>query len=539
VRFNTFGVPFWFCSVAKVLRSQLRFSVAFYFRLINMRKRFVKFHNLTFTYGSAQAPLFQNVSLHVASGWSGVVGANGAGKTTLLKLATGILKPVRGRIETTSNSLYCEQRTDEVPEKFEEFVLSKNKQARIIKGQLGICHDWYRRWMTLSDGERKRAQLAVAMWLEPVLLAIDEPTNHLDSQAREVITKALRYFDGVGLIVSHDRELLDSLCQQCVFIEPPKVILRPGGVTKGMQIAKAERKSRQKQRILKKHEYKRLESQFTKRRELAKDSQKRSSKRGLAKKDSDGREKVDRARVSGRDGVGGKLQRQLKGRLARAAEDLGAIAIKKEYRLGIWLPGSVSKRNFLLELPDSSVPLGGLKRLNHPELFIRPKDRIALTGLNGSGKSTLIRRIVASLSVPEEQHITYIPQEIDLCRSQKILAQAQALAGQKLGHLMTIVSRLGSRPDRLLDSPEPSPGETRKLLLALGMTRQPHIIIMDEPTNHMDLPSIECLERALKVCPCCLVLVSHDKHFLRKLTQIKWHITPEAHSSEAFVLHIA
>jgi ATPase subunit of ABC transporter with duplicated ATPase domains len=190
-----------------------------------------------------------------------------------------------------------------------------------------------------------------------------------------------------------------------------------------------------------------------------------------------------------------------------------------------------------LELGAGAVPLGGQKRLNHPELIIRPKDRIALTGPNGSGKSILIRKIVASLNMPEE-HVTYVPQEIDLRRSQKILAEAQTLAREKLGHLMRIVSCLGSRPGRLLESSEPSPGETRKLLLALGMTRLPHIIIMDEPTNHMDLPSIECLEEALADCPCCLVLVSHDRRFLQKLTQIKWHTTPDAHSSGAFVLDV-
>jgi len=488
-------------------------------------------------YDSASGPLFENVSLHVARGWSGVVGANGAGKTTLLKLATGALKPVRGRIETTANLLYCAQRTDDVPERLEELVLAKTKSACMIRGRLGICADWTKRWVTLSDGERKRAQLAVALWLEPEVLAIDEPTNHLDSQAREVVTKALRYFDGVGLVVSHDRELLDLLCQQCLFVEPAYVIARPGGVTKGMQIAKAERKSLERQYILKKHAYKKLQREAVKRRELAEQSRKRRSKRGLAEKDHDGREKKDRARVSGKDGVGGNVRRQLKGRLGQSRKRLENITMKKEYTLGIWLPGSVSKRNFLLGLATGSLSLGGQKRLYYPELDISPIDRIAITGPNGSGKSTLIRRIVNSLNV-SKKHITYVPQEIDLSHSQDILAEALALPDDKLGHLMTIVSRLGSRPDRLLGSTEPSPGETRKLLLAIGMTYAPHIIIMDEPTNHMDLASIECLERALLDCPCSLVLVSHDKRFLRKLTQRKWNITRDSHSDCVFIMRV-
>jgi len=190
-----------------------------------------------------------------------------------------------------------------------------------------------------------------------------------------------------------------------------------------------------------------------------------------------------------------------------------------------------------LELGSGAISLGGQKQLTYPELVIRPEDRIDVTGVNGSGKSTLIWHIVKSLNV-SKKHVTYIPQEIDLRRSQEILAQAQTFDGDNLGYLMTIVSRLGSRPERLLGSVEPSPGETRKLLLALGMTRRPHIIIMDEPTNHMDLPSIECLERALSDCPCSLVLVSHDKPFLRKLTCKRWNITRESHSDCTFVMRV-
>jgi ATPase subunit of ABC transporter with duplicated ATPase domains len=257
----------------------------------------------------------------------------------------------------------------------------------------------------------------------------------------------------------------------------------------------------------------------------------------LARKDHDAREKKDRARVSGKDGVAGRLRRQLQGQVRRAHKQLEEIRVKKECRLGIWLTGSVSKRNSLLELHGGTLRLGGPKRLCYPELIIRPTDRIAVTGPNGSGKSTLIRHIVRRLNVPKER-ITYIPQEIELGKAQDILRQACALRDDKLGHLMTIVSRLGSRPERLLESSEPSPGETRKLLLAIGMTYAPHIIIMDEPTNHMDLPSIMCLQEALSDCPCGLVLVSHDRRFLEKLTGKEWCIHEEPDAPESFVLHI-
>ncbi len=90
---------------------------------------------------------------------------------------------------------------------------------------------------------------------------------------------------------------------------------------------------------------------------------------------------------------------------------------------------------------------------------------------------------------------------------------------------MTIVRRLGSDPDRVLSSEVPSPGEARKLLLAVGLSKTPWLVIMDEPTNHMDLPSVECLEKALNDYTGALVLVSHDREFLDNTTSIQWNIS--------------
>lgn len=498
----------------------------------------LKFENVTFMYESSSEALFRNISLQINYGWTGIVGANGVGKTTLLKLAAGLLEPNKGSISICRNSVYCPQRTDDVPEKFGEFLRTRTKSAHVIKNWLGVCEDWIGRWNTLSHGERKRAQIAVAIWLEPDVFAIDEPTNHIDLEACRIVTRELRSYEGIGLIVSHNRELLDLLCRQCIFIEPPDIISRPGGVTHGIAAANEERQALEKQYAQKKQAYKKLRREVVKRGELAKQANKMRSKCGLARKDSDSREKLNRVRVSGKDGVGGRLRGQLKGRLAQTRENLKNVTIKKQYTLGIWLPGSVSKRNFILRMPKGSLLLGGQKSLHYPELYIGSTDRIAITGPNGSGKSTLIKHVVSLLNV-EREHVTYVPQEIELAYSQDILAQVCTLSDDKLGYLMTIVSRLGSRPQRLLDSSEPSPGETRKLLLALGMTCTPHVIIMDEPTNHMDLPSIECLEQALADCPCCLVLISHDEYFLRDLTSKRWNISPDTSSDERFVLSTA
>ncbi len=122
--------------------------------------------------------------------------------------------------------------------------------------------------------------------------------------------------------------------------------------------------------------------------------------------------------------------------------------------------------------------------------------------------------------------MVYLPQEIELHQAQQIFEQARALPHSELGHMMTVINGLGSSPERLLESREPSPGETRKLLLAMGVVHYPYLIVMDEPTNHLDLPSIELLEKALVDCPCALLLVSHDRRFLQAITRRRWELTP-------------
>jgi len=496
----------------------------------------IDFQDVSFSYPGMTTPLIEGLACHFAPGWTGIVGANGAGKSTILKLATGLLEPDAGEIRRGGFAIYCEQRTDEVPFLFEDLVRAEDANAILIKIDLGIAADWADRWTTLSHGERKRAQVGVILWRRPDVLAVDEPTNHLDIEGRALLAKALRRFRGVGLLVSHDRELLDNLCGHCLFVDPPTADMRRGGYTKAHYEREREEESLRRRHELARTTRKKIEREASKRREAASSSDVRRSKRGLAPGDHDSRDKINRARLTGKDAVAGKLLRQIQGRLRQARDKEGTVRTKKTYETGIWLAGARSKRDTLFNISKDEIDLGGGRTLVHPDLVMRPDDRIALTGPNGTGKSTLIRRIIASLDIPAER-LTYVPQEIDLGSSAGILERARGLPKDKLGFMMTVVNRLGSRPHRLLESIEPSPGETRKLLLAMGIANEPHLVIMDEPTNHMDLPSIECLEDALEGCPSGVLLVSHDIHFLKRITQKRWDIVRLESSPNLFHLN--
>jgi ATPase subunit of ABC transporter with duplicated ATPase domains len=395
------------------------------------------------------------------------------------------------------------------------------KEASILKDRLKIDSDWMWRWDTLSHGERKRLQMAVALWQNPDILAVDEPTNHLDITSRNMILSSLQKFQGIGLLVSHDRQLLDLLCHHCLFIEPFSVKMRKGGYSECSKIHRLETESSNKLFHKKKQEINKIHSEIKRRKEKAASADRKKSKRRIDRKDHDSKEKIDRARVTGKDGTAGKLQKQLSGRLSQAETKLKQITFHKEYPTGIWFSDGFAKKDSIAHLKESIIQFGNQRSLSHPALWLGPKDRVGIKGPNGAGKSTLVHILKNKVELPSEK-IIYIPQEIDRNQSRCLLDSILELPPAQLGFLMTAIKRLGSEPKHILESELPSPGETRKLLLALGLLQEPHIIIMDEPTNHMDLVSIEALESALKECPCCLVLVSHDHYFLDQLSSTIW-----------------
>ena len=271
----------------------------------------------------------------------------------------------------------------------------------------------------------------------------------------------------------------------------------------------------------------RISGEVDQRRRAAAGADRKRSKRGLAPKDHDARDRIGRARVSGQDGKAGRLTRQLDGRLQQARRELDEAQVRKDHRLGIWLPGERSRRNLLFRLPAGEIPLGPERVLRHDELVLRPDERVGLVGPNGAGKSTLLAAVLAHLELPDER-LVYVPQEISLDESRSHLERLRALPPDQRGVALTVVSRLGTRPARLLETSAPSPGEVRKLLIALGLAQRPHLVVLDEPTNHLDLPAIECLEAALAESPCGLLLVSHDRVFLRRLGCREWRITVDA-----------
>lgn len=492
------------------------------------------FRSTSFSYPGSPVDLFQSIDFGVSEGWVGVIGSNGAGKTTLLQLACGHLVPQQGQIHRPASIVYCPQRTDEPMPEFSDFLSATDGDAYRIRGALEVEDDYFARWNTLSHGERKRAQIATCLYLEPELLAVDEPTNHLDAEARERVAEALRRYRGIGLLVSHDRTLLDTLCAHSLFVAPPTVALRGGGYTTAMKELEHEAEAAREARTSARKERRRLEHEAVVRREHLHKAEKKKSLRGMNPRDSDARAKAYAARNA--DSGVRKRVRQIDGRVHRAEANEHSIRVTPQRSLGIGIHGKASRRNRLLAVAGSSLPLGDTRTLRFPDLLMQPRDRIALVGANGSGKSTLLQHIEEQATV-QDRTTVWIPQEITADESARTLRQVRSLRGEELGAVMSWVSLLGSNPAQLLDSELPSPGEIRKLMLALRLEDTPTLVVMDEPTNHMDLPSIECLEAALKEYEGGLLLVSHDQVFLSRLTTLRWEIKCRSPHDCQLVVH--
>ncbi len=482
----------------------------------------IRFSSVTFSYDASSSPIIRELSLDIHPGFLGISGLNGAGKTTFLKLASGLLTPDLGSVIRGGEAVYCEQKTDRPPEGIGDIFSAYGSPGFEAIPLLGIEEEWTGRWDTLSHGERKKLQIAKALSLDPDILALDEPTNHVDEKTRKAIIAVLSRFRGIGLLVSHDRELMDSLCTRCLFLKDGKGIVRPGGISAGLEDEELELKSRLREYEEAKRSFNRLKETVIMKKTKALSADKKNSKRGLDSRDSDGRARINGARNLGKDGKAGKdfriLDRRLAG-LERAATD---ASVHTRKATGVTIQAEAApKRSFIARLPSMEIPLGKKRRLAIPELAILPNDRIALTGENGSGKSSLVAAILKAAKTQEG--LLYLPQELgEEERRYKLRFDEESDAVK--GEILSAVSRLGSDPSRIMGNDILSPGETRKLMIAYSIAKAFKFIVLDEPTNHMDIASVRLIEEALAGYTGALLTVSHDRYFLDRIAKTEWNI---------------
>lgn len=483
---------------------------------------------VTYAYPSALAPIIDNVTITFAQGWTALLGDNGCGKTTLAKIACGLIEPDAGSVTRGLVCAYVAQDADEPPEGLTDFALDYGRAARELREGFRIEDDMPWRFDELSFGERKKLQVAVALWSRPDVLVADEPTNHLDADAREQLAGTLARFRGIGILVSHDRDLVDLLATRCASFEPGGIVVRPGGYSAARGQAELERATAVAERASAKRELARLSAEKDARAHEAARADARRSKRNLDPRDRDARGRIDLAIFTGKDGQAGRLSSQMDARVAAAQERLAAARVAKRYDGDLWVDAEPARRRTVLHVPAATIPCGPEGTLEVPELWVGNADHVGVVGPNGAGKSTLLAhlRVLLARAADTGQGVEVldIPQELPADARDAMVARVGSLSPAERGRVLSTVAQLNSEPDRVLEGGRTSPGELRKLMLAEGILRHPALIVMDEPTNHLDLHSTEALERALASYPGALVLVSHDRRFLAACTTRTWEV---------------
>jgi ATPase subunit of ABC transporter with duplicated ATPase domains len=482
---------------------------------------------------STAAPVLSDVDLDLATepgGWIGVVGANGAGKSTLLHLVAGSLTPASGsvRVEPPGRPVLVPQTVDRLTDDVRAFAWTWDGTAERLRRRLDLDPDDLdpelgRGWSALSPGQRTRWKVAAALAAAPDVLLLDEPTNHLDVGARDLLVEALRGFRGVGLVVSHDRGLLDTLTDRTLRLHAGTVELHAGAYTEAAARWRVDEAARRDAHDRARREERRLRRVLgdVRRERHSAEAGPRRERRLAGATDPDAREAGRKFAQRKAEAALAQRVTQLNARVDRAAAAVDAMDVRRDHGGAVGFHHAATGRRVLAAVDGEVRHAGGAVWLEDVEVTLRRGQRVHLRGANGAGKTTLLRAVLADLSTTSEE-VAVLDQE--LSDPHAVLAEVRALDPALRGRVLGVVALLGVDPDRVLVSDDPSPGEARKLALARALAGDASVVVLDEPTNHLDLPSIERLEDALRGYGGAIVLVTHDPALARAVTDTSWEV---------------
>ncbi|MGD1820135.1 MAG: ATP-binding cassette domain-containing protein [Pleomorphochaeta sp.] len=490
---------------------------------------FLHISNLSFKYQSSITPIFSSVNLTLSEDWFALIGPNGCGKTTLLNIIANKIEPDLGEISPKLSTYLCQQDTLlDIPEFFYSPDLINLPETNKILSKLEIKDDWTWRWDQLSGGEKKRCMIADAIIRKPEVLLIDEPANHLDIYSMNLLSDELKAYKGIGIIISHDLTFLDNICTKTIMIEPTKIGNQVMIYDCKPSIALEQRdktihylKDQKSEQIKKIEHLKKIKHNEMQNIQASKN---RLSKKNVSAKDFSTKSKIDGARLSSKDKKPGQRLSSINTEIKRNTQKLNNLIVFESRKTGVDLSGSKEKGNFILDLEKDTISLiENTLNLQHPNLIIKPEDRIILTGNNGTGKTTFIKYLY-NLLENKNKSFWYLPQEFTQQDRIDIKNKILNLDKEKQAEIFSIVFRLGSNPTSIMNSDLISPGEAQKLLYGLAIISKASLLILDEPTNYLDILSIKSLIEALNNFNGAIIAVTHDRSFSKAIGKKNWNL---------------
>jgi ATP-binding cassette, subfamily F, member 3 len=455
----------------------------------------------------------------------GLVGSNGSGKSTLLKILKGLVKPDKGNV-TISKGVdigYIPQEFDADKNCLVKDILKTElNQSEIISilEKLKIGESMLNRPIgKLSGGEKTRVALARIFLSKHDFLLLDEPTNNLDIGGLELLEKFVKESDKTFLIVSHDREFLDRTVNRIFEIDEVdrKLRIYNGNFSSYLQARYA--------RI--EQEWSVYSDSVENRKRLEKTVEEK-----LKRADEIGRSELrDKDKMQGKTKIewGQRIFQRGAKLLKNRLENIEVIEKPKEF-LPLNINFEVEERSGdkVLELVSVTKKMPN-QLLGSIDLLIQYGDKILITGENGSGKTTLLKMIMGQtppdsgeIKYGTNLKIGYLPQQEYFVSEAKVKDEFVRHTKVEEGLARKILNRFKlSTEDVNKKVKDLSSGERSRLIIATIMAQKVNCLILDEPSNHLDLQALESLEYAVKNFKGTLILVSHDRYFIKQIALLK------------------
>ncbi len=461
-------------------------------------------------------PLFQNVSFTVSEGDRiGLIGPNGSGKSTLLRILAGTEDTDDGEIAVRKRIRlsYVEQKSEFRPEETVRSVVEAAMNSSALPesergtrfaetlGRAGFV-DLEADAAALSGGWQKRLAIVLALVQAPEILLLDEPTNHLDLAGIEWLEEVLKQAAFACVVISHDRYFLENVATEMAELSR----VYPDGMLRV--------KGRYSTFLEKKEEFLHAQSKRQEALENLVHSEIEWLRRGAKARTRKSKARIDKA---------GDLMEELADLNTRTRSSAAQIDFSATDR----------KTKRLIELQNVAYEIGGRRLFEELNFIITAGLRVGLVGPNGSGKTTLLRLLRGEVAATEGEirradklRIVYFDQRRELDPS-VTLRRALAPEGDsviyqdRVTHVASWAAKFLFKSEQLEQPVERlSGGERARVLIAQLMLQPADVLLLDEPTNDLDIPTLEILEESLLEFRGSLVLVTHDRYMLDRVSTV-------------------
>ena len=433
----------------------------------------------------------------------GLVGENGAGKTTLIKAILGLIEVEEGNIFLTESYSYISQTEENVE------CLEDNKIKKIFNSPKE-----YKEF--LSGGEKVKLRVAKALSENKRLIIGDEPTSNLDSKSVKNLEDMFKNHKGALLLVSHDREFLDNICDKIAEIHDGKIKIYYGNYSKYLELKKEEKNREEREYTEYIAEKNRLEDAIRVKEGLSARIRKTPKRMGNSE-----------ARLHRKMG-GQKGKKKIDNAIKNIENRIEHLEVKekpkniKETKIRI-KEGLEIITKTPIEIKNLNLYAGNKLLIKDSSLRIKRGSKTAIIGENGCGKSTLIKAIINNskeeIKINNKVRIGYFDQEQKILNHNKsILENIKESSSYDEGFIRINLDGFGFKGDSVFKKVSIlSGGEKVKVALCKIILADNNLLILDEPTNYLDIKAVESLEEALKNMDKTLLIVCHDRRFIEKV----------------------